>query len=217
MRTLDNEKILYFVTPEIGEDEKKLEWVIQKAVDGGVGMVQIRDKSCSDQKMLAFAKKIHPFLKRRGVPLLINDRVDVALAADADGVHLGQSDLQVKYARAILGERALIGLSVETLEQAWDAAHQPVDYLAASPVFPSKTKTDCAPPWGLAGLKKLCALSKYPVIAIGGMRATNVEPVLECGASGIAMVSAIFHAPCPESAAKALKNKMQNYTVHGIC
>lgn len=199
---------LYFVTPEIDE---ALEGVIQKAVEGGVTLVQLRDKRASDQEMIAFVKKILPFLKNRGVPLLINDRVGVAYQTQADGVHLGQSDLKIDQARALLGKSALIGLSVETLDQALLAANLPIDYLGASPVFATKTKADCAEPWGLAGLKELCSCTKHLVIAIGGIDTTNVENVLECGAAGVAVVSAIAKASCPKAAAREISKKMSDY------
>lgn len=200
---------LYFVTPEIGENVEKWEAVIQKAVIGGVKIVQIRDKNCSAQKMAKVARQIHPFLKSKGVHLLINDRVDIAHAINADGVHLGQSDLKVAEARSILGNKAIIGLSVETIDQAMDAAHEDVNYLAASPVLQTKTKSDCSNPWGLNGLRHLCSISKHPIVAIGGIDATNVEDILDCGALGIAVVSAIFKAPCPETAARIMINKMR--------
>ena len=203
--------MLYFVTPEIGENVEKWLTVIQQAVLGGATIVQIRDKKCSAQKMVETARRIHPFLRNKGVSLLINDRVDIAHAINADGVHLGQSDLKVTEARAILGDKAIIGLSVETIDQAMNALHEDISYLAASPVFQTKTKMDCGEPWGLNGLRHLCAISQHPIVAIGGIDATNVEGVLECGAVGIAVVSAIVKAPCPETAAREIISKMRKY------
>ncbi|MBS0629107.1 MAG: thiamine phosphate synthase [Verrucomicrobia bacterium] len=193
-------RILYFVTPEIDDN---LEGIIEKAVLGGVNTVQIRDKHCSTETFIAFAKKIQPLLKKHRVPLIINDRIDVALAVQADGAHLGQTDLSVTKARAILGKKAIIGLSVETLDQALSAP-QDVTYFAASPVLASKTKSDCGKPWGLDGLKQLCNTTHLPVIAIGGINITNVQAILDCGAAGIAVVSAISKAPCPTTASREL-------------
>src|SRR5690606_23416973 len=128
------EPFLYFVTPEIDDNIEKWESTIKEAVLGGVKMVQIRDKSAAAKEIILAAKRLHPFLKKFNVPLLINDRVDIAHAIACDSVHLGQSDLEVSQARAILGRKAIIGLSVETMEQALKAKTEEVDYLAASPV-----------------------------------------------------------------------------------
>lgn len=209
---LTDHPTLYLVTTEIGEDIEKWETRIVQAIAGGVKIVQIRDKVCSAQKLIAAARKIHPLLKIRGIPLIINDRVDIAYALKADGVHLGQSDLKVAEARAILGRKAMIGLSVETVSQALEAAHEDISYLAASPVFQTNTKTDCSEPWGLDGLRDLCSISKHPVIAIGGIDLTNVEAVVSCGVAGVALVSAVFDAPCPETAARDITNKLNRFS-----
>ncbi len=180
--------------------------IIRQSIDGGVKVVQLREKEASAREMCAIGRSLHSFLKPLGIPLIINDRVDVAHAVNADGVHLGQSDLSVAEARAILGKQAIIGLSVETIEQAIAASDEDVDYLAASPVFQTKTKSDCSRPWGLEGLKQLCSISRHPIVAIGGINETNVEKILDCGAAGVAIVTAIFNAPCPKTAAIRMSN-----------
>jgi len=182
--------------------------IIRASVDGGITVVQLREKDTSAHEMIRIGKRLLSFLKPLGIPLIINDRVDVAHAIDADGVHLGQSDLTVAEARAILGKKSIIGLSVESLEQAMDAEKEDVDYLAASPIFHTRTKSDCSIPWGLNGLKQLCAISRHPIIAIGAIDETNVKQILECGAAGVAIVSAIFNAPCPKTAAFQILSKM---------
>lgn len=182
--------------------------VIKQSIEGGVTFVQLREKSMSTSDMVNLGKKLILFLKPYSVPLIINDRVDVAHMIGADGVHLGQSDLNVKEARALLGKSAMIGLSVETEEQALLAEDDDVDYLAASPVFTTTTKLDCQFPWGLDGLKKLCSISRHPILAIGGIDETNVKEVMQCGAVGIAVVSAIFNAPCPKTAALGLSKTL---------
>jgi thiamine-phosphate pyrophosphorylase len=202
---------LYFVSPEIGEDIEKWITLIQQAVLGGVEIVQIRDKRGSAQKIIAAARRISPFLKKHGVPLLINDRVDIAHAVGADGVHLGQSDLKVSEARSIMGPDSIIGLSVETIDQAIAANKESVHYLAASPVFHTNTKSDCNNPWGLLGIKQLVAISNHPIIAIGGIDLNNAEDLLECGACGIAIVSAISKALCPKTAAQKFIEVMRRY------
>ncbi len=202
---------LYFVTPEIGGDWQSWERVVQEAVLGGAQIVQIRDKRGSSEKMVEAAVKLHPFLKKRGVPLIINDRVDVALQSGADGVHLGQGDMEVAEARRLLGFDAIIGLSVETIDQARLAAEEKLTYMAASPLFHTATKSDCSPPWGLEGLRKLCSEACHPVVAIGGIDVSHVEEVLASGASGIAVISAIACASSPRSAAAEIVSKMRSY------
>jgi len=182
--------------------------IILQSIDGGVKAVQLREKEINACEIVEIGKILLSFLKPRGIPLIINDRADIAHAVKADGVHLGQSDLKVAEARAILGKHAIIGLSVETLEQVIAAADEDVDYLAASPVFLTKTKSTHHKPWGLDGLRHLCSISRHPVVAIGGIDETNVEKVLESGAAGVAVVSAIFEAPCPILAAMTITNRM---------
>lgn len=196
---------LYLVTDRQLSAPRTIEEIVQAAVSGGVSVVQLREKDCSAWEFLALACRLLAILRPAGVPLIINDRLDVALAAGADGVHLGQSDLPYREVRAILGPEALIGLSVETLEQAREAEELDVDYLAASPVFPTSTKTDTGAAWGLAGLSALRKLSRHPLVAIGGINRTNAASVLRAGADGIAVVSAISAAPDPRAEAKALR------------
>ncbi len=185
--------------------------VIHQSIEGGVKVVQLREKKMSSCEMIAIGRDLCAFLKPLGIPLIINDRVDVALAVNADGVHLGQSDLKVADARAILGKKTIIGLSVETIEQVIEAEDEDIDYLAASPIFLTTTKTDCGKPWGFDGLKYICSISRHPVVAIGGINETNVEGILECGAIGVAVASTIFNAPCPKTAAITITNRMKRY------
>ncbi len=200
---------LYLVTSREALELEDFFNIIRASIDGGVRIVQLREKEASAREMIIIGKRLLSLLKPLGIPLIINDRVDVAHAIGADGVHLGQSDLRVAEARAILGGKAIIGLSVESLEQAVAAIEEDVDYLAASPIFRTKTKADCSEPWGLNGLKQLCAVSNHPVIAIGGIDETNAKQIIECGAVGVAVVSAIFNASCPKTAALTMINRMK--------
>lgn len=181
---------------------------ILQSIEGGVRIVQLREKKAPARDMVAMGKRLLSFLQPLGIPLLINDRVDVAHAIHADGVHLGQSDLTVAEARAILGKDAIIGLSVATIEDAIAARDAEVDYLAASPVFSTATKLDCDRPWGLDGLRQLCSHSPHPIVAIGGINEANVGEVAACRVAGVAVVSAIFQAPCPKTAAKNLASNL---------
>ncbi|MFA6916881.1 MAG: thiamine phosphate synthase [Parachlamydiales bacterium] len=202
---------LYLVAHQGTQTEDEFIKNILLAVEGGVNIVQLREKNLSSLELKALGKKLLQVLRPLKVPLIINDRVDIAYEIEADGVHLGQSDLSTIAARAILGNDALIGLSIENMEQAHTAQNFPVNYIAASPIFATQTKIDCAHPWGLVGLRKLCALSSHPVFAIGGINHINVDKVMDCGVSGIAVISAILNAPCPKETSQVLINKMEEY------
>lgn len=209
MKLLRRKPLLYFVTPNIGNDVHKWATMIFEAVEGGVTAVQLRDKQVDVKEIIAAARFIHPFLKQKRVLLIINDHVDAAFAVDADGVHLGQSDFSVGEARELLGDEALIGLSVEKIENLKREEEDMPNYIAASPVFETMTKLNCAPPWGLEGLRKLCASTKLPVVAIGGINADNIADVIRNGACGAAVVSAISHAADPRQASAELIERMK--------
>ncbi len=196
---------LYLVTDRGLAGTRPLDELVRAAVRGGVSVVQLREKDLPAREFIQLARRIKAFLRSEGVPLIINDRVDVALAAEADGVHVGQSDMDYRDARELMGEAALVGLSVETPEQALEAAGLDVDYLGVSPVFPTPTKTDTTTDWGIDGLARLRRRSRHPLVAIGGINARNAARVLEAGADGIAVVSAVCAAPDPEAAARELR------------
>ena len=200
---------LYLVTDRKALTLEAFFHIIHAAIEGGVTIVQLREKDSSAKEIISLGKKLLSFLSPLGIPLIINDRVDIAHAIGAAGVHLGQSDLTVAEARAILGNHAIIGLSVETFAQAYQAESEQVDYLAASPIFHTNTKPDCAQSWGLDGLKQLCATTTHPVIAIGGINETNAKQIIECGAAGVAVVSALFNAPDPKAAARNILNRIK--------
>jgi thiamine-phosphate pyrophosphorylase len=185
--------------------------VVAQAVQGGVGCVQLRDKHANTRELLAQAQALQALLRPLGVPLIINDRLDIALAVGAQGVHLGQSDMPPAIARRLLPPEMFIGWSVETPEQVRQAALEPVDYLGVSPVFDTPTKTDAAPAWGLAGLAQVRRMTALPLVAIGGIHAHNAAAVLAAGADGLAVVSAICAAPSPQQAASALRQTWQQH------
>ena len=195
---------LYLVTDRTMAKERPIEIIVKQAVEGGVTMVQLREKLIGTRDFIALALKLKEVLKPYGVPLIINDRVDVALAADADGVHIGQSDMPYAFARRILGPDKIIGLSVENFEQIEEANRLDVDYIGVSPVFSTPTKTDTARPFGLEGLRKAVRMSVHPTVAIGGMNERTAADVMTCGADGIAVVSAIVCAYDPEESSKNL-------------
>lgn len=198
---------LYLVTDRgLCPKGRSLVQTVKEAVEGGVTMVQLREKDIDTRTFIEEALELKALLGPLGVPLIINDRVDVALASDADGVHIGQSDMPYSIARRLLGPDRIIGLSVENMNQVAQANALDVDYIGVSPVFATPTKTDTARPFGLEGLREAVKLSHHPTVAIGGMNALTAADVMAAGTDGIAVVSAIIAAPDPRAAAEELKN-----------
>lgn len=194
---------LYLVTDAALCRGRELLDVVAAAVRGGAGCVQLREKALETREFVARAVALKALLAPLHVPLVINDRIDVALACEADGVHLGQHDMPVETARRLLPEAVFIGWSVETPEDVARSAALPVDYLGVSPVFATPTKTDTAAAWGLEGLRAVRGMTPLPLVAIGGMTAANARAVLDAGADGVAVVSALCSAEDPQAAAAA--------------
>ncbi len=196
---------LYLVTDQASLMGRSLSDVVLAAVHGGVGCVQLREKELNSRDFLAQAMALMALLRPLKVPLIINDRIDIALACAAQGVHLGQSDMPVHQARALLPPEVFIGWSVETPEHVAQSAALPLDYLGVSPVFATATKTDTATPWGLDGLQRVRAATTLPLVAIGGIHAGNAADTLAAGADSLAVVSAICSAADPRASAYALR------------
>lgn len=195
---------LYLVTDRGLAGDRPLEEVVLAAVEGGAGVVQLREKELATRAFVESARRLKALLEPRGIPLIVNDRGDVALAAGADGVHLGQEDMAYPDARALLGPDAIIGLSVETPEDVREAEGFDVDYLGVSPIFPTPTKTDTKGAWGLDGLAEVRRMSRHRLVAIGGLNATNAADAIRAGADAVAVVSAICAAADPRRAAEEL-------------
>ncbi|NHB78554.1 thiamine phosphate synthase [Rhodobacter calidifons] len=173
------------------------------AARGGASAVQLRDKTATDADMVAMARALMAALRPRGVKLIVNDRLEVALAAGADGLHIGQGDGDPAEIRTRLGPDRLLGVSIEAAGQC--AAIPPgVDYIGAGPVRATATKPDHAPPIGFDGLAEIVARSPVPTIAIGGLGPGDAPALRRAGAAGIAVVSAVVRAPDPEAATRAL-------------
>jgi thiamine-phosphate pyrophosphorylase len=198
---------LYLVTDESACGGRGLAGVVRAAIRGGVTCVQLREKELPTREFVDRARIVKEILAEAPipVPLIINDRLDVALASGADGVHVGQADISPAVIRRAL-PLAIIGLSVETLADVQAVLEQglPVDYLGVSPVFATLNKPDAAAPLGLQGLAAIRKLSSLPLVAIGGIGPGNAADVLRAGADGIAVVGAICSAPDPERAAYEL-------------
>ncbi len=195
---------LYLVTDEELLEGKDFFKTIEDAVKGGVTMVQLREKQlCTKdfcEKAIALKKLLRPY----NVPLIINDRIDIALACDADGVHIGQSDMPYSIARKILGKNKIIGLSVENKEEVILANSLDVDYIAASPVFSTPTKTNTIIQWGIDGIEWIRKNSKHPLVAIGRMNSDTISDTITAGADSVAVVSAIISSENPMQSAKEL-------------
>ncbi len=207
MNFTDSQLRLYLVTERGMLRGRDLTDVVMQAVEGGVTMVQLREKDISTREFIELAQALKSVLMRMRVPFIINDRVDVALAVDADGVHIGQSDMPYDIARRMLGSDKIIGLSVENFAEIEEANRLDVDYIGVSPVFATPTKTDTAMPFGLDGLREAVRRSLHPSVAIGGINMSNFRSVLSTGTNGIAVVSAIMDSDNPREASRLLKNE----------
>jgi thiamine-phosphate pyrophosphorylase len=196
---------LYLVTDMNAFLGKQLEDVVKLAVEGGVTVVQLREKNIDTRAFVEKAISLKRLLKTYNIPLIINDRIDVALAVKADGVHIGQNDMPLGILMEIVPKNMIVGISVETIEQALEVESYKVDYLGVGPIFTTPTKTYFdEKPWGLEGLRKLRSKTKHKLIAIGGINKGNAEEVIRAGADGLAVVSAICSANQPGDAASEL-------------
>jgi thiamine-phosphate pyrophosphorylase len=205
MKTANIDYSLYLVTDRGLARGRSILEIVTAAVNGGATVVQLREKECSTLEFIEQALIIKAFLKTRHVPLIINDRLDVAQAVDADGVHLGQTDMPLDTAKGIVGDTMLIGISAECLEDAIVAEKGGADYLGVSPIYATPTKTDTAPALGLEGLREIRKAVKLPLVGIGGLNQGNAAAVIRNGADGVAVVSAIMAADDPETVARELK------------
>lgn len=182
---------------------RALENVVAQAIDGGATIVQLREKNVSHEERCALARRVLPVCRAAGVPLLIDDDIECAAEVGADGVHVGQDDESCTIARWVLGPDALIGVSAATPEEVRAAQQAGADYVGAGAVWPTPTKTD-ADPLGVEGLAAVCAATSLPVVAIGGIHASNARKLAGTGAAGVAVVSALFAAGDPQAAAREL-------------
>lgn len=192
-----SERIALFDVPLYPITDAKLSGLthaeqVRQLIAGGATLIQLRDKLSPPRKLFRDAEAALQVARDKGTRLIVNDRVDLALALKADGVHLGQDDLPPSAVRKVLGDRAIIGFSTHNLQQAEHALAQPVDYIAAGPIFTTGTKEDAEPPIGLEGLKEIrAAIGDLPLVAIGGISADNAADVIRAGANAVAVISAV--------------------------
>jgi thiamine-phosphate pyrophosphorylase len=200
---------LYLVTDKELSLGRKIEDIVYLAVKGGADIVQYRDKNCSDEEFITVANKIKSVISQFNKSLIINDRIHLIDYIDYDGIHIGQSDMPYIEARKMIGVDKILGLSIENRRQALEAKNYDLDYVAASPVFLTNTKTDTAEALGLSGVRELKEIFRtIPLVGIGGINITNIADIIKYGADGVAIVSAICSADNPETAAQLLKNEI---------
>ena len=197
---------LYFITDSTGFTEEEFLFRVEQALKGGVTLLQLREKNKTTREYIGLAEKVHKLTKKYNVPLIIDDRIDVAMAVDAEGVHLGQSDMPVDIARRILGEDKIIGATAKTVPQATEAYEKGADNLGVGAIYPTttKVKTVITP---VDTLKEIVKAVPIPVNAIGGLNKDNISVLKNTGISGVCVVSAIMKAENPQKAAEEIKDK----------
>ncbi len=186
---------LYVITDSRLLGPRSLVEAVEEAIRGGATVIQYREKNAPTRKMVEEARLLRTLCKGKRVTFIVNDRIDVALAVDADGVHVGDEDMPVWLARKILGPHKVIGASADTVEKALLYAAEGADYLGVGSIYPTSTKPDAGAPIGIEGLRRIVSVVNIPVVAIGGINADNAKEVLATGASGIAVISAVMGAP----------------------
>ncbi|WMJ76030.1 MULTISPECIES: thiamine phosphate synthase [unclassified Sedimentibacter] len=198
---------LYFVTDSTGKTENEFLNVVEKACKGGVTLIQLREKNLTGRDYLKLALNVKIITDKYNIPLIIDDRIDVAMASDASGVHVGQNDIPVSYARKLMGKNKIIGATAKTVEQALVAYEQGADYLGVGAIYPTTTKvatriTD------VSTLNDICRAVPIPVVAIGGLNINNIDILKESPIKGISVVSAVMKSIDPEKSAMDLKKKV---------
>ena len=207
MKQLDTR--IYFITDSTMYTEEEYLSRVRAALEGGVSLIQLREKERSTREYIALAEKVHALTKEFGVPLIIDDRIDVALAAKAEGVHLGQSDMPIKTAREILGDDFIIGATAKTVEQAKEAYEQGADYLGVGAIYPTTTKVKTVLT-STEMLDKICKTVPIPVNAIGGLNKDNIDVLKGIGIAGVCAVSAIMKADDPKQAVEELSQAVND-------
>lgn len=184
---------------------RPLLWVIEQALKGGVSIVQLRDKTLPNDQFVALGRQLRRLTRRYGVPLIVNDRAQFVSVLDADGAHVGQSDMSASETRQLIGPNKILGISAYTVAHAQAAQAAGADYIGVGPVFPTTTKKDAAPPMGLEALSRVVRGLDIPAVAIGGVRIKNAEDLLSCGVDGLAIIGELLRADDPEATAQAFQ------------
>ena len=211
MRKFDSS--LYFITDSTNYGEEEFLYRVEQALKGGVTLLQLREKEKTTREYIALAEKVHAFTKRYNVPLIIDDRVDVALAINAEGVHVGASDMPVFMARKLMGENRIVGATAKTVSWAKEVYEQGADYLGVGAIYPTTTKVKTVQT-STDTLRDICNAVQIPVNAIGGLNKDNIDVLEDIPVAGICVVSAIMKADDPKVAAERLKARAQEL---GLC
>jgi thiamine-phosphate pyrophosphorylase len=206
MRTIDWS--VYIVTDERAAGERALPEIVRAAIQGGTTAVQLRAKVATTREMVALGQALLAITRPASIPLIVNDRLDVALAIEADGAHVGQDDLPAAMARQLLGPERILGVSAETVAQAQQAERDGANYLGVGDVFGTPSKPDAGSPIGIDGLAATVRAVALPVVAIGGITLDNAPAVIAVGAVGVAVISAVVGAADPAAAARQLRERI---------
>lgn len=204
---------MYFITDSINYSEEEFLYRVEQALMGGITLLQLREKDKSTREYMDLAEKVHTLTKKYNVPLIIDDRVDVALAIDAEGVHVGQSDMPVSTARKLMGNDKIVGATTKTVPQALEAYEQGADYLGVGAIYPTTTKVKTVLT-STETLGNICSAVPIPVNAIGGLNKNNIDVLKGIPIAGICVVSAIMKADDPKQAAVELQARAKEL---GLC
>lgn len=185
---------------------------IETCAESGITSLQLCEKGASYQSLLNFGMQLKEILAPYNIPLIVNDNIDLAIALDADGVHLGQSDGDLKAVRKIIGQKKIIGVSVNSPTELQIANRLPIDYIGVGAIFPTSSKADATRIWGIDELKSLSTISHHPIVAIGGINESNAKSVIEVGASGVALIGAIHNSAKPAQTIKNILNIINSKT-----
>ena len=213
MKCDKNDFILYAVTDRTWTGEKTLYQQVEETLKGGATFVQLREKELDDESFLAEACSINELCRKYNVPFIINDNLDVAIRSDADGIHIGQKDLDATYVKSVVGEDKILGVSVQTVEQAIRAEKSGADYLGVGSIFITSSKAD-ADTVSISTLKSICKTVSIPVVAIGGISTDNILELKGSGICGVAVISAIFAQDDIMSATKKLKESAKQVIIN---
>ena len=200
---------LYLVTDRSLTQGHDLLWVLQQALDGGVKAIQLREKDLGGSDLFSLAEAARKLTQSYHARLLINDRIDLALAVDANGVQLGKASLPIETARALLGPRKLLGASTHSLEEAQEAERNGADFVVFGPIYFTPSKAPYGAPQGLAALKKIVEKISLPIYAIGGIKPENIADARRTGVQGVALISAVMSAADPKDATKKILNLLK--------
>jgi thiamine-phosphate pyrophosphorylase len=200
---------LYLVTDRSQTSGRDLLYVLEQALDGGVKAIQLREKDLSARELFLLAEKARQLCRAHGAALFVNDRVDVALAADADGVHLSQTSMPVTTARSLLGSQKIIGASTHSLQEAKHAERSGANFILFGPVHFTPSKAGYGAPQGLQALRTIVDNTSLPVYAIGGIKPENIESAMTVGIRGVALISAVMGADNPKGATEEILRRLQ--------